>query len=75
MIGKLISQHEYSVGLARARTNQDMEQLAKEYLTNKLKESKMAKMASLHAEGYTDKKLEELSEAELAEILEDILID
>lgn len=29
----------------------------------------MAKMASLHAEGYTDKDLE------LGEILEDILID
>lgn len=35
----------------------------------------MAKMASLHAEGYTDKDLEEIDEAELAEILEDILID
>jgi len=35
----------------------------------------MAKMASLHAQGYTDKELEEMSEAELAEILEDILID
>jgi len=35
----------------------------------------MAKMASLHAEGYTDKELEELSEAELAEILQEILID
>jgi hypothetical protein len=35
----------------------------------------MAKMASLHAEGYTDKDLEELSEAELAEILQEILID
>lgn len=32
-------------------------------------------MASLHAEGYTDKDLEEIDEAELAEILEDILID
>jgi hypothetical protein len=35
----------------------------------------MAKMASLHAEGYTDKDLEEISEAELIEILDDILID
>jgi hypothetical protein len=35
----------------------------------------MAKMASLHAEGYTDKDLEEISEAELVEILDDILID
>jgi hypothetical protein len=35
----------------------------------------MAKMASLHAEGYTDKDLEELSEAEVAQILEEILID
>jgi hypothetical protein len=35
----------------------------------------MAKMASLHAEGYTDKDLEEMSEAELVEILDDILID
>jgi hypothetical protein len=35
----------------------------------------MAKMASLHAEGYTDKDLEELSEAELVEFLDDILID
>lgn len=32
-------------------------------------------MASLHAEGYTDKDLEEISEAELVEILDDILID
>ena len=32
----------------------------------------MAKMASLHAEGYTDKDLEDI---ELIEILEDILID
>lgn len=32
-------------------------------------------MASLHAEGYTDKDLEEISEAELIEILDDILID
>ncbi len=32
----------------------------------------MAKMASLHAEGYTDKDLED---RELAEILEEILID
>jgi hypothetical protein len=72
MIGNLISQHEYSVGLARARTNQDMEQLAKEYLANKLRESKMAKMASLHAEGYTDADLEDL---QLIEILEDVLID
>jgi len=32
----------------------------------------MAKMASLHAEGYTDKDLEDL---EMAEILEEILID
>jgi hypothetical protein len=71
MIGKLISQHEYSVGLAMARTNQDMEQLAKEYLANKLKESKMAKMASLHAEGYTDADLENL---ELVEILQDIIL-
>jgi len=71
MIGKFISQHQYSVGLARARTNQDMEQLAKEYLANKLKESKMAKMASLHAEGYTDADLEIL---ELVEILQDIIL-
>jgi|LakMenEpi03Aug12_release.lakeMendotaPanAssembly.Ray.scaffolds.fasta_scaffold3845124_2 hypothetical protein len=35
----------------------------------------MAKMASLHAEGYTDKDLEQISEAELVEILDDILID
>jgi hypothetical protein len=35
----------------------------------------MAKMASLDAEGYTDKELEEMSEAELVEFLEDILID
>jgi len=35
----------------------------------------MAKMASLHAEGYTDKELEEMTDAELVEILEDILID
>jgi len=35
----------------------------------------MAKMASLYAEGYTDKDLEEMSEAELVEILDDILID
>lgn len=32
----------------------------------------MAKMASLHAEGYTDKDLEDI---ELSEILEEILID
>lgn len=32
----------------------------------------MAKMASLHAEGYTDADLEQL---EIAQILEDILID
>jgi hypothetical protein len=32
----------------------------------------MAKMASLHAEGYTDKDLEDL---EFVEISEDILID
>jgi hypothetical protein len=35
----------------------------------------MAKMASLHAEGYTDKDLEEMTEAEVVEILESILID
>jgi len=32
-------------------------------------------MASLHAAGYTDKDLEDLDEVELAEILEDILVD
>jgi hypothetical protein len=32
----------------------------------------MAKMAGLHAEGWTDKDLEE---AELVEILEEILVD
>jgi hypothetical protein len=32
-------------------------------------------MASLHSQGYTDEDLEEMSEAELAEILEEILID
>jgi len=35
----------------------------------------MAKMASLHAEGYTDKDLEQMAEVEIAEILDDILID
>jgi hypothetical protein len=38
-------------------------------------EIQMAKMASLHAEGYTDKELQEMDEKEIAEILEDILID
>lgn len=38
----------------------------------RIEREKMAKMASLHAEGYTDADLEQL---EIAEILEDILID
>ena len=32
----------------------------------------MAKMASLHAEGYTD---DDLEQAEIVEILEEVLID
>jgi hypothetical protein len=38
-----MSQHEYSVGLATARTDEELKQLAKEYLEKKAQLEKEAK--------------------------------
>ncbi len=38
-----MSQHEYSVGLAKARTEEELKQLAKEYLEKKAQQEKEAK--------------------------------
>ncbi len=38
-----MSQHEYSVGLATARTEEELKQLAKEYLEKKAQQEKEAK--------------------------------
>ena len=42
-IGLHMSQHEYSVGLATARTEEELKQLAKEYLEKKAQQEKEAK--------------------------------
>jgi hypothetical protein len=40
-----MGQHEYSVELARARTKEELAQVAKEYLEKKAQEEKEAKVA------------------------------
>jgi hypothetical protein len=40
-----MSQHEYTVGLATARTDKELKQLAKEYLEKKAQQEKKDKVA------------------------------
>jgi hypothetical protein len=40
-----MSQHEYTVGLATARTKEELEQLAKEYLEKKAPQEKETRVA------------------------------